>query len=136
MFQTIYYATRTLIEVQINYTTTGKELLAVVFSFDKFRSYLVSTKVIVYTDHVVIKYLIAKKDDKPRLIRGILFLQEFDLEIRDNKGVENLVVDHLSRLLEEVQNKSAKGIEETFPDEKLLMITAGVTPWYVDTLTT
>jgi hypothetical protein len=57
-----------------NYATTEKELLAVVFSFEKFRSYIVNSKVIIYTDHVVIKYLLAKKDAKPRLIRWILLL--------------------------------------------------------------
>ncbi|EOX99750.1 Polyprotein, 77260-80472, putative [Theobroma cacao] len=77
----IYYASRTLNEAQANYTTTEKELLAIVFAFDKFRSYLVGTKVIVYTNHAAIKYLIEKKDAKPRLIRWVLLLQEFDLEI-------------------------------------------------------
>ncbi|MCI08130.1 hypothetical protein A2U01_0029203, partial [Trifolium medium] len=60
---------RTLNEAQLNYTTTEKELLAVVFAFDKFRSYLVGTKAVVYIDHSANKYLIAKKDVKPRLIR-------------------------------------------------------------------
>jgi hypothetical protein len=57
-----------------------KELLAVVFAFEKFRSYIVNLKVIVYTDHAAIKYLLAKKDAKPRLICWILLLQEFDVE--------------------------------------------------------
>jgi hypothetical protein len=71
-----------------------KELLAAVFAFEKFRSYIVNSKVIIYTDHAAIKYLLAKKNAKPRLIRWILFLQEFDVEIRDKKGVENVVADH------------------------------------------
>ena len=81
VFHYIYYASKTLIDAQINYTTTKKELLAVEFTFDKFQAYLVGAKVIVYTDHTAIKYFIDKKDAKPRLIRWVLLLQEFDLEI-------------------------------------------------------
>lgn len=81
----IYYASRTLYEAQVNYATTKEELLAVIFTFDRFRSYLVGSKVIIYTDHAAIKYLLSKKDAKPRLIQWIRLLQEFDLEIRDNK---------------------------------------------------
>ena len=73
--------------------------MAVVYAFEKFLSYLVGAKVIVYTDHAAICYLLAKKDAKPRLIRWILLLQEFDLEIRDKKGSKNSVADHLSRYL-------------------------------------
>jgi hypothetical protein len=58
-----------------------------VFAIDKFRSYLVGAKVIVYTDHATLTYLLTKKDAKPRLIRWILLLHEFDIEIRDKKGV-------------------------------------------------
>ncbi|GJR03073.1 reverse transcriptase domain-containing protein [Tanacetum coccineum] len=77
-------------EAQAHYTTTEKELLAVVYAFEKFWSYLVLSKSIVYTDHSAIKYLFAKKDAKPRLMRWILLLQEFDVVIRDKKGAENL----------------------------------------------
>jgi hypothetical protein len=70
----------------------------VVLAFEKFRSYIVNSKVIVYTDHTTIKYLLAKKNAKPRLIRWILLLQEFNVEIHDKKGVENVVADHLSRM--------------------------------------
>jgi hypothetical protein len=94
----VYYASKTLNDAQLNYATTEKELLAVVFAFEKFRSYIVNSKVIVYTDHVAIKYLLAKKDAKPHLIRWILLLQEFHVEIHDKKGVENVVADHLSRM--------------------------------------
>lgn len=94
----IYYASRTLDAAQLNYATTEKELLTVVFSIDKFRSYLVGAKIIVYTDHAAIRYLISKKDAKPRLHRWVLLLQEFDLDIQDKKGTKNVVVDHLSRL--------------------------------------
>jgi hypothetical protein len=76
----------------------SKELLVVVFAIKKFRLYLVGAKVIVYTDHAALKYLFMKKDVKPRLIRWILLVQDFDLKIRDKKGAENFVVDHLSHL--------------------------------------
>ena len=86
----ISYAIKTLTGPQLNYAATEKELLAVVFAMDKFRSYLVGAKVIVYTDHAALKYLLTKKDAKPRLIRWILLLQEFDLKIRDKEGAEKL----------------------------------------------
>jgi hypothetical protein len=95
---TISYASKTLTGPQLNYATMEKELLTMVFAIEKFRSYLVSTKVIVCTNHVALKYLLMKKDAKPCLIRWILLLQEFVLEIRDKNGVENYVADHLSRL--------------------------------------
>jgi hypothetical protein len=87
-----------LIGPQLNYATTEKELLTVVFANKKFGSYLVGAKVIVYADHAALKYILTKKDAKQCLIRWILLLLEFDLEIRDKKEVENSVADHLSRL--------------------------------------
>ncbi|XP_024028191.1 LOW QUALITY PROTEIN: uncharacterized protein LOC112093618 [Morus notabilis] len=131
-FHSIYYASRTLTEAHLNYTTTEKELLAVVFAFDKFRAYLVGTKVVVYTDHSAIKYLIAKKDAKPRLIKWILLLREFDLEIRDRKGTTNQVADYLARLEERVPQRDKKAIKETFPDEQLFRINQLDAPWYAD----
>ena len=71
-------------------------MLDLIHSFGKIWSYLVGIKVIVYTDHASIRYLLKKKESKPRLIRWILLLQEFDLEIRNRKGTENQIVDHLS----------------------------------------
>ncbi|CAM8890495.1 unnamed protein product [Rhodiola kirilowii] len=122
----IYYASRTLDVAQKNYSTTEKELLAVVFALEKFRSYLLCTKVVVYSDHAAIRYLMTKKEAKPRLIRWILLLQEFDVEIRDKKGIENTVADHLSRL---VREEDAGQITETFPDEHLYAI-SGKMPWF------
>ncbi|KAM2012985.1 hypothetical protein ACFX1T_024754 [Malus domestica] len=75
-----------------------------------------------------LKYLLTKKEAKPRLIRWMLLLQEFDIEIRDKKGSENIVADHLSRM---VHNEEALPILETFPDEQLMSIKVSE-PWYVD----
>ncbi|XP_060673095.1 uncharacterized protein LOC132803722 [Ziziphus jujuba] len=128
----IYYASRTLNDAQLNYATTEKEMLAIVFAFDKFRAYLLGSKTIVYTDHSAIKYLMSKKESKPRLIRWVLLLQEFDLEILDKKGVENLVADHLSRL-KLSEEKEERDIEECFPDEKVFKVDGMFdVPWYAD----
>nr|XP_016483010.1 PREDICTED: uncharacterized protein LOC107803755 [Nicotiana tabacum] len=118
----IYYACRTLNGAQLNYTLTEKEMLAVVFAFHKFRSYLIGSKVIVYTDHDALRYLIDKKESKSRLIRWVLQLQEFDLEIHDRKGTENQVVDHLSRLEGAKTKVEVEEIMETIPDEQLICI--------------
>jgi hypothetical protein len=101
----IAYASKTLTGPQLNHATTEKELLVVVYAIDQFRSYLVGAKVIVYTDHAALKYFLTKKDAKPRLIRWIPLLQEFVLEIKDKKGVENSVADHLSRMYFEKPQK-------------------------------
>ncbi|XP_027071577.2 uncharacterized protein [Coffea arabica] len=124
----IYYASRVLNGAQLNYSTTEKELLAVIFVLEKFRSYLLSVKVIIFSDHAALRYLLAKKNAKSRLIRWILLLQEFDLEIKDKCGVENLVANHLSRLL---TNKEDLPLRESFPEKQLLAIDSSV-PWYAD----
>ncbi|XP_062006666.1 uncharacterized protein LOC133723817 [Rosa rugosa] len=139
----IYYASRTLNDAQLNYSTTEKELLAVVFALEKFRSYLLGTKVIVFSDHAALRYLLTKKEAKPRLIRWILLLQEFDLEIKDKKGCENVVADHLSRLVHSSkEEEDALHLKETFPDEQLFevqelgsegkMNDRTLEPWFAD----
>ncbi|CAN6677822.1 unnamed protein product [Malus baccata var. baccata] len=92
----IYYASRTLNDAQLNYST--------------------------------LKYLLTKKEAKPQLIRWMLLLQKFDIEIQDKKGSENVVADHLSRM---VHNEESLPIAETFPDEQLLSIKVSA-PWYAD----
>jgi len=115
----IYYASRTLDAAQANCTTTEKELLAIVFALEKFRSYLLGTRVIVYTDHAALKYLLKEAESKPRLIRWMLWLQEFDLEICDQSGAQNLVANHLSRI-ERVSEDSP--IRDDFPDDHLYIM--------------
>nr|GEV90195.1 hypothetical protein [Tanacetum cinerariifolium] len=132
-FQPIHYASKTMTEAQIYYTTTKKEMFAVMYAFEKFRPYLVLFKSIVYTDHPALKYLLSKQDVKPRLIRWVLLLQEFDNIIRDKKGTENLAADHLSRL--ENPHKDVfenKDINANFPLETLDKISSGSTLWFAD----
>ncbi|GKF86217.1 reverse transcriptase domain-containing protein [Tanacetum coccineum] len=88
-FQPIHYASKTMTKAQAHYTTTEKELLAAVYTFEKFRSYLVLSKSIVYTDHSAIKYLFAKKDAKARLMRWILLLHGNGYHTKDKKKAKN-----------------------------------------------
>ncbi|GKE90238.1 reverse transcriptase domain-containing protein, partial [Tanacetum coccineum] len=134
-FQPIHYDSKTMTEAQAHYATTEKELLAVVYAFEKFQSYLILSKSIVYTNHSAIKYLFTKKDAKPRLMWWILLLQEFDVIIRDKKGAENLTADHLSRLENPYQDKlENKENMETFPLETLGSVALRVdsTLWFAD----
>ncbi|GKA49172.1 reverse transcriptase domain-containing protein [Tanacetum coccineum] len=135
-FQPIHYASKTMTDAQAHYTTTEKELLAMVYTFEKFRPYLVLSKTIEYTDNSALKYLLSKKDAKPRLLRWILLLQEFDVIIRDKKEAENLAADHLSRLENPHQDVlENKEITEIFPLETLGMVTFRgdfSTPWFAD----
>ncbi|GKD01506.1 putative nucleotidyltransferase, ribonuclease H [Tanacetum coccineum] len=125
----IFYASKTFLEAQMNYTTTEKELLAVVFALDKFRSYIWGHfKVIVFSDHSALKNLLTKKETKPGLLRWILLLQEFNLEIRDKKGSKNVVADYLSRIIPPAFNPSDV-IKESFPDESLFEVSK--LPWCV-----
>ncbi|GJV93778.1 reverse transcriptase domain-containing protein [Tanacetum coccineum] len=103
-FRPIHYASKTMTEAESHYTTTEKEMLAVVYAFEKFRSYLILNKSIVYTDHSALKYLFAKQYSKARLLRRVLLLQEFKFKVIDTKGAENLAADHLSRLENPYEN--------------------------------
>nr|GEX88968.1 reverse transcriptase domain-containing protein [Tanacetum cinerariifolium] len=121
-FRPIHYASKTMTDAESNYTTTEKEMLVVVYAFEKFRSYLIMNKSIVHTDHSALKYLFAKKDAKARLLWWLLILQEFDFKVLDTKGAENLTTDHLSRLENPYENMlDPKEINETFPLETLSM---------------
>nr|GEV87709.1 reverse transcriptase domain-containing protein [Tanacetum cinerariifolium] len=135
-FWPIHYASMTMTEAESNCTTTEKEMLAVVYAFKKFWSYLIMNNNIVYTDHSALKYLFVKKDSKARLLRWVLLLQEFTFKVIDRKVAENLATDHLSRLENPYQNVlDPKEINESFPLETLnLVSTRGntSTPWFTD----
>nr|GEV92450.1 hypothetical protein [Tanacetum cinerariifolium] len=136
IFKPIHYASKTMNDAEYNYTTTEKEMLAVVYAFEKFRSYLIMNKSIVHTDHSALKYIFAKKDAKARLLWWVLLLQEFDFKVLDTKGAENLAADHLSRLENPYENVlDPKEINENFPLETLSMVTFrddSIAPWFAD----
>ena len=123
----VYYARKTLNEAQRDYTTTEKELLAIVYALDKFRAYLVGSIIIIFTDHSALKYLLAKQDAKVRIIKWVLLLQEFNLQIKDKKGVEDVVADHLSKLTIAHDSHNLP-INDEFPDKSLLLVENA--PWY------
>ncbi|XP_070056028.1 uncharacterized protein [Nicotiana tomentosiformis] len=132
IFHPVYYASKTMNDAQVNYTVSEKELLAIVFAMEKFRAYLIRTKVIVHTDHAALRYLMSKKDSKVRLMRLVLLLQEFDLEIQDCKGSENQVADNLSHLEEVKRPYDGLEINDSFPDDKILAISMTAMPWFAD----
>nr|GEW05808.1 reverse transcriptase domain-containing protein [Tanacetum cinerariifolium] len=135
-FRPLHYASKTMTEAESNYTTTKKEMLVVVYSFEKFWSYLIMNKSIVYTDHSTLKYLFAKKDSKVRMVRWVLLLQEFTFKVIDIKGAENLAADHLSQLENPHQNVlDPKEINESFPLETLNLVSSrgnSSTSWFTD----
>nr|GEV24168.1 reverse transcriptase domain-containing protein [Tanacetum cinerariifolium] len=130
-FHPFYFASKTLNPAQQKYTVTEKELMAVVFAFYKFRSYLIRSKTIVYTDHSALKHLFKKQDAKLRLIRWILLLQEFNIEIRDIKGTENVTPDHLSRI-ENDESSDYSEVDDNFPGETLMDINTKDEPWFAN----
>ena len=101
-------------------------MLAIVFACEKFRPYILGSHIIVHTDHAAFKYLMSKKEAKPRLIRWVLLLQEFDLDIKDKRGCDNVIADHLSKVEEE-----EAGLTENFPNEQLFQLSFQL-PWYAD----
>nr|GEW76729.1 reverse transcriptase domain-containing protein [Tanacetum cinerariifolium] len=132
-FQPIHYASKTMTEAQYHYTTTEKEMLAVVYAFEKFQPYLVLSKSILYTDHSALKYLLNKQHAKLSLLQWVLLLQEFDITILDKKGSENLAADHLSRLKNPHKDVlKNKDINENFPLETLGSLSSSSTPWFAD----
>ncbi len=128
----IQYASKMLDEAQQNYTTTEKEFYAVVFALEKFRSYIVGAQVIVYTDHAALRPLMKKTESKPRLTRWMLLLQDFNLELREKPGKENLVADHLSRCFQPEMDQGVNNtIKAEFPDEHLYAVHIN-RPWFAD----
>nr|GFA53680.1 reverse transcriptase domain-containing protein [Tanacetum cinerariifolium] len=120
-FRPIHYASKTMNQAEANYTTTEKEMLAVLYAFEQFCSYLIMNKSIVYTDHSALKYLFAKKDAKACLLRWILLLQEFDFKVINTHGAKNYAADHLSRLENPYENVfDPKEINEAFLSTSLV----------------
>ncbi|GJW52830.1 reverse transcriptase domain-containing protein [Tanacetum coccineum] len=113
-FHPIYFVSKTLNPAQQKYTIVKNELMAIVFAFDKLRSYLILSKTIVHTDHSALKHLFKKQDAKPRLIRWILLLQEFDIEIKDKKDTKNVAANHLSRI-DNNESSDDSEIDDNFP---------------------
>ena len=132
IFKVINYASKTFNEAQENYSTTKKKkMLAMVFACEKAKPYILGSHVIIHIDHAVIKHFMEKKDAKPRLIRWVLLLKEFDLEIKDKKDSDNVIVDHLSRLEKTTREEKEIEIIENFPDEQLFVLLVQI-PWYDD----
>nr|GEX07290.1 DNA-directed DNA polymerase [Tanacetum cinerariifolium] len=125
------FCKQTLNAAQQKYIVTEKELMAVVFAFDKFKPYLILSKMIIYTDHSALRHLFKKQDAKPRLIRWILLLQEFDIEIKDKKGTKNVATHHLSQI-ENNEASDESDVDDNFLGETLIEIITNDTPWFAD----
>nr|GEU93019.1 hypothetical protein [Tanacetum cinerariifolium] len=130
-FHPIYFTSKTLNPAQQKYTVTKNELMAVVFAFDKFRSYLILSKTIVHIDHSTLRHLFKKQDAKPRLIQWILLLQELDIEIMDRKGTENVAADHLSQIGNNESSDDSE-VDDNFLRETLMEINTKDEPWFAD----
>ncbi|GJT72022.1 reverse transcriptase domain-containing protein [Tanacetum coccineum] len=127
----IYFAIKTLNPAQQKYIVSERQLIAVVFAFDKFISYLILSKTIVHTDHSALKHMFKKQEAKPCLIRWILLLQEFDIEIKDKKGAENVTADHLSKINNNESSDDSE-VDDNFSGETLMEIDTRNEPWFTD----
>ena len=123
----IHFVSKNLSLAEVNYTVIEKELLVVVHAINKFRHYIIGYQAFVHTDHSTIKFLMRKPITNPRVIRWLLLLQEFNINIIDRPGKDNLVADFLSRMIHLGDNAP---VDDTFPDKNLFSIST-FTPWYV-----
>ncbi|GKA06903.1 reverse transcriptase domain-containing protein [Tanacetum coccineum] len=130
-FHPIYFASKTLNVAQHKYTVIEKELMDVVFAFDKFRPHLILSKTIVYIDHSTLRHLFKKQAAKPHLVRWILLLQEFNIEIKDKKGTENVAADHLSPIENDETSEDSE-VDDNFPSETLMEISTRDIPWFAN----
>jgi len=125
----IYFVSKNLSKVELNYTVTEKELLAVVNSLNKFRNYITGYQTFVHIDHATIRYFMNKPDVNARIIRWLLLLQQFDLTIIDKPSKENVVVDFLSRI--DLPGGEEGMVDDQMPDEYLFAISV-LSPWFAD----
>jgi hypothetical protein len=113
----IYFISKNLSPAELNYTVTEKEFLVVIYAINKFQHYITGYPTFVHIDHTTIRYLMNKRITNARVTRWLLLLQEIDITIGDKPRKENVVVDSLSRL---VNNTDNSPIEDSFPDEFFL----------------
>ena len=124
----IYYMSKELAPVELNYTIIEKEFLAIVYCINKFRHYIIGYPTFIHTDHLAIEYSMNKPITNARITRWLLLLQEFDITIVDKPGKENVVADFLSRF---TNNDGKLPVEDSFPDEHLFAVSSH-SPWYAD----
>jgi hypothetical protein len=128
MTYAIYFISKNLTPVELNYTVTEKKMLAVVHSMNKFHHCITGYEVFIHTDHSAIKYLMNKPITNGRITRWLLLMQEFNITVLNRLGKENQVVDFLSRLKTPGE---IVPVSDNFPDEHLFAISV-ITPWYAD----